>query len=126
MKILLSVHVPVTLIIYRAPFKKIALKTGVGKMLSMNDAEFGSQWHILASSPNRTIAARWLAHAKNRELLEELMQLGCSIVKIGEKGLTGEWYTFKSSSALTIMNPDQVDNALNVMVKMALSLKSYA
>lgn len=48
------------------------------------------------------------------------------MVKIGEKGLTGAWYTFTSSSALTVMDPDQVDNALNIMVKMALSLKSYA
>lgn len=35
MEILLAVPVPVTLIIYRAPFKKIALKTGLDKMSSM-------------------------------------------------------------------------------------------
>ena len=124
MEIMLAVHAPVTLIIYRAPFKKIALKTGVGNIFNMNDSAPDHQWHCIGS--NRTFTKRWLDNAKNRELIEGLMQSGCSMVKIGEKGMTGEWYTFKSSSALTLMKPDQVDKAINTMVKMVQSLMSYA
>ena len=126
MEIMLTVHAPVTLIIYHAPFKKIALKTGAGNIFNMKDSELDRQWHLIGSSFNQTFATKWLDNAKNCELIEKLMQSGCSMVKIGEKGIIGEWYTFKSSSARTLMKPDQVDNAINTMVKMAQSLISYA
>jgi len=124
MRITLAANFPATLLIYRDnPVNRVVKKIALGRVFKTGDPAFDQRWHLLGH--RSTFFQQWFNLPQHRELVDELMQTGCSIVKIEKTGLTAQWYTLKTSSALSLMEPHRIDSALDNMVAIALSLTGH-